>query len=297
MRSSLLVLTALAAALAGCRGAQGGNTAQGDTMAPADTADGAASAALPAGAESAMARLESSSRHGEWVTIPVQGGDSVRAWVVYPERSEPAPVVLVVHEIFGLTGWVRGVADQLAAEGFVAVAPDLLTGKGVATDSVGDPVRDAATQSIRSLDADEVHRRLRAAAEWAMAQPAGGDRYGIVGFCWGGGVSFAHAARYPDLGASVVYYGTPPDSAGLAAVQAPVLGNYGGDDARVTATVAPTDSVMKALGKTYEPHVYEGAGHGFLRQQDGRDGANLAAAKEAWPATVSWFRRYLSEGR
>jgi carboxymethylenebutenolidase len=289
-----MAFLALATLLAGCGGAQGDAH---ETAAPPDTTPTAAAVALPPGADSAMARLEASPRHGEWATIPVQGGDSVKAWVVYPERSDSAPVVVVVHEIFGLTGWVRSVADQLAAEGFLAVAPDLLTGKGVRVDSAGDPVQVDVMAHIRTLDPNEVHRRLRAAAEWAMARPSAAHRYGIVGFCWGGGVSFAHAARYPDLGASVVYYGTPPDSAGLAAVKAPVLGNYGGDDARVTATVAPTDSVMKALAKTYEPHVYDGAGHGFLRQQDGRDGANLAAAKQAWPATVAWYHRYLEPGR
>ena len=130
-----------------------------------------------------------------------------------------------------------------------------------------------------------------------MALPSTTQQLRDRGLLLGRRGSFEHAARYPDLGASVVYYGTPPSAEGLAKVQAPVLGMYGGDDARVTSTVAPTDSAMKALGHTYEPHVFQGAGHGFLRQQDGRDGANLEAAKQAWPATVAWFRRYLSQGR
>jgi carboxymethylenebutenolidase len=217
----------------------------------------------------------------------------VRAWVVYPERRDRAPVVLVVHEIFGLTNWVRGVADQLAADGFIAIAPDLLWGKHIPNGPDGDPVRDSATAAIRTLDQTAVQRRLDASARYGMALPAALPRYGIVGFCWGGGISFAHAAHAPGLGASVVYYGVAPPTASLANVRAPVLGLYGENDARVDATIAPADSALHALGRTYEHQIFTGAGHGFLRQQDGQNGANLAAAQAAWPRTVAWFHRYL----
>jgi carboxymethylenebutenolidase len=202
-------------------------------------------------------------------------------------------VVVVVHEIFGLTGWIRGVADQLAADGFVAVAPDLLSGKGVPTGPDGDPVRDSATAAIRTLDAAAVQRRIDGVARYAMALPAALPRYGIVGFCWGGGVSFAHAASAPGLGASVVYYGVAPPRDRIANVRAPVLGLYGENDARVNSTIAPADSALRALGRTYEHQVFTGAGHGFLRQQDGQNGANLEAARAAWPRTVQWFHRHL----
>lgn len=261
----------------------------GQSEAPAEPPQGM----LPPAADGAAERLAASPRHGEWVTVAAGQGDSVRAWVVHPERSDAAPVVLVVHEIFGLTDWIRAVADQLAAEGFIAIAPDLLSGKGVPTAATGEPERDPAVAAVRALDADEVHRRLSALAAWGMAQPSATDRYGIVGFCWGGSTSFAHATRSADLDASVVYYGGSPDAAALAAVEAPVLGLYGGDDARVNATVPPADSAMQALGKTYEVHTYDGAGHGFLRQQDDRDGANMAATEQAWPETVRWFREHL----
>lgn len=250
-------------------------------------------AGLPPDAAAAPLRLDQSPRHGEWVDIPTGAGDSVRAWVVFPERSGPAPVVLVVHEIYGLTGWIRSVADQLAAEGFVAIAPDLLSGRGVPADSTGDPVRDAAVREVRALDADFVHGRLRRVAEWGMALPAAADQYGIMGFCWGGSTAFAHATRYGDLGAAVVYYGTSPDPAELRGVGAPVLGLYGGDDARVNATIPAADSAMRALGKPYEVRIYDGAGHGFLRQQDGREGANRAATEQAWPETIRWLRTHL----
>ncbi|HEX5725980.1 MAG TPA: dienelactone hydrolase family protein, partial [Longimicrobiaceae bacterium] len=249
---------------------------------------GASSAQPDSGGPSA------SPRHGEWAMVSVDGGaDSVRAWVVYPERRDRAPVVIVVHEIFGVSNWIRAVADQLAADGFIAIAPDLLTMRSVPAGPDGAPNPDSARAVIRSLDPDVVHRHLRAVAEYGMSRPAAVRRYGIVGFCWGGSVSFAHAVRMPRLGAAVVYYGTSPGADELAAVRAPVLGLYGENDARVNATVPPADSAMRALGKTFEPHTYPGAGHGFLRQQDGQNGANLAAARAAWPATVQWFRRHL----
>jgi carboxymethylenebutenolidase len=244
-------------------------------------------------AETAVAQLASSPRHGEWATIATGAGDSVRAWVVYPERATRAPVVLVVHEIFGLSNWVRSVADQLAADGFIAIAPDLLSGKGVPNDSAGEPVRDVATRTIQTLSADDVDRRLRAIARWGTALPAATDKYGIVGYCWGGSTVFSQAVRDPELDAAVVYYGTSPATPLLQGVRAPVLGLYGGNDARVNATIAPADSAMKRLGKTYEVRVYDGAGHGFLRQQNGAGDPNRAAAEKAWPETVNWFRKYL----
>jgi len=198
----------------------------------------------------------------------------------------------VVHEIFGLSTWVRSVADQLAADGFIAIAPDLLTMKNLpdGPDSVIAPL---ATAAIRTLDPGWVQRQLDAVAQYGMSLPAAQQRYGIVGFCWGGGVSFAHAVHSPNLGASVVYYGTSPKTAELASVRAPVLGLYGGNDARVGATIPPADSALRALGRTYTPVIYPGAGHGFLRQQGGQNGANMEATRAAWPATIAWFRKYL----
>lgn len=252
------------------------------------------SAAIAPGAADAEARLAASPRHGEWAMVPAGAGDSVRAWVVFPERAERAPVVVVVHEIFGLTHWVRAVADQLAADGFVAIAPDFLTGAGVPTAANGEPERDPAVAATRALDPGDVHRRVEAAAAYAMALPAALPSYGVVGYCWGGTVAFEHAVRAPArLGASVVYYGSSPATPTLASVRAPVLGLYGENDARVNATIAPADSAMRARGQVFEHHLFRGAGHGFLRAQDGQEGANLEAARAAWPLTVRWFRTHL----
>ncbi|HEV8254003.1 MAG TPA: dienelactone hydrolase family protein, partial [Vicinamibacteria bacterium] len=246
---------------------------------------------LPPPEETSKAALERSPRHGEWADVKLPDGSTVRTWVVYPERKDKAPAVLVIHEIFGLSDWIRAVADQLAEDGFIAIAPDLLSGKGPGgggTDAIGS--RDDVTKAIRGLAADEVNTRLNAVRDYARKLPAASGKTATIGFCWGGGKSFAYAAAQPDLNAAVVYYGTAPEAAALAGVKAPVLGLYGGDDARVNATIEPTAAEMKKLGKSYESQIYEGAGHGFLRAQGGREGANLKATRQAWPKTIAFLR-------
>lgn len=262
-------------------------------LASAFTASGLLGQGFPADEAGAVGRLEKSPRHSEWVSVDAGGGDTLDLWVVYPERKDKAPVVVVVHEIFGLSDWVRGVADSLAAEGFIAVAPDFLSGKAPGGKGSAALTVDQARALNSALTPAEVYRRLDAAATYAAALPAATSSLGVVGFCWGGGISFGYATKRPDLKASVVYYGTPPDKAAMTAIRAPVLGLYGGTDARVTSTVAPAADEMKRLGKVYETEVYEGAGHGFLRQLAGQSGANLAAAQAAWPRTLDFLKRYL----
>ncbi len=253
-------------------------------------------ASLPASGAGAADRIAASPRHAEWAMIDAGNGDSVRVWLVYPERSDRAPVVLVVHEIFGLSTWIRGVADQLAADGFIAAAPDLLSGAGVPEiDDQPDP--EAARVAIRTLQPADVQRRLSAVAAWATNLPAALPSYGIVGFCWGGTVAFEHAASASTLGASVVYYGTSPAESTLQRVAAPILGLYGENDARVNATIEPASTFLGATGKTFDRETYPGAGHGFLRAQDAQDGANRAATQQAWPRTLDWFRRHLEQPR
>lgn len=242
---------------------------------------------LPPDAAGAVESLNASPRHGEWAMVRMANGDSVRSWVVYPERADAAPVVVVIHEIYGLTNWLRAVADRMAANGFIAIAPDLLTMEGVPHDEAGDPERQAAVAAIRGLDADRVQAQIRAVAEYAMSLDAARPMYGITGFCWGGSTTWEHATRYSDVIGAAPFYGSAPDEAGLARITVPVLAHYGGDDARVNATIP---RARAALAGNYWPNVYRGAGHGFLRQQDGRDGANLEASLQAWPMTLGFFR-------
>lgn len=242
----------------------------------------------------AKARLESSPRHGEWVSVDAGSGDMVDLWVVYPERADRAPVVVVVHEIFGLSDWVRAVADQLAAEGFIAVAPDFLSGKAPGGKGSSAVTADGARALIATLQPAEITRRLDAAARYATSLPAATREFGVVGYCWGGGISFSYATQQPDLDAAVVYYGTSPATDTLSRAQAPILGLYGGSDARVNATVPAAEAELKRLGKRFEAETYAGAGHAFLRQQTGQSGANMAAAEKAWPRTVQFLKEHLA---
>jgi carboxymethylenebutenolidase len=277
-----------------------------------------ANAALPADDMGAVARLAASPRKGEYVKIDV-GGTPVNTWVVRPAGNGRAPVVVVIQEVFGLSDWIRGVADQLAAEGFIAVAPDLLSGKGPnGGDSSSFGGQQETVKATLSLQAHEIIARLKGARDWALKQPRANGKSATVGFCFGGNQSFAMAVAEPSLNAAVVYYGTAPTdapaggggargagggtppvfepSASLANVKAPVLGLYGGlmQDARIGSTIAATEMKMKQLGKVYEPHVFDGAAHGFLRAQTGNDGANMRATQQAWPLTVGWLKKYTS---
>ncbi len=250
---------------------------------------------LPADGTTATARLEASPRHGEWVTYDAGGGDRVQAWVVYPERSDPAPVVVVIHDIRAMSDWARAVGDQLAADGFIAVVPDLLSGKGPEGRGTESFSSNEVGRAIRDLDPAEVNRRLRAAAAYGTSLPSATNQVGVVGFCWGGSTSFAFAVDYGDLDAAVVYYGTSPPTETLASIRAPVLGLYGGSDNRVNSTIAAAKAELDRLEKRYEVNIYNGAGHGFLGRQDGQDGANQAASEGAWPATISFFRELLEQ--
>ena len=250
-------------------------------------------AGIPASAATAPERIAKSPRHAEWVAIKTSATDSVMAWVVYPERKDKAPVVIAIHENTGINTWTRSVADQLAADGFIGIAPDLTTMKRTG-DLKADPAADVGRAAIGLITPEMGNVMIDAVAKYGMALPAAQPKYGIVGFCWGGGRSFMHAVHAPGLGASVVYYGSPPTAEQMAAIKAPVLGLYGGNDARINATIPATDSAMKKLNKPYEYFIFEGAGHGFLRGQD-QSPVNQKAAAEAWPKTVAFFRAKLGK--
>ena len=248
---------------------------------------------IPAGAADAAARLGASTRHGEWVKIAWEPGsaDSLMAWIVFPETRKKAPVIVVIHEIFGLSTWVRGVVDQLAADGFIAVAPDLLS-RVRGGPSADELKSDSATKLIRSVTVAEMNKGVFAAAQYGLSLPAATKKYGVVGYCWGGSATFNHAVfNGKSFGGGVVYYGTSPVKDSLPRIQAPILGLYGGNDARVNATIGWADTTMQALKKSYAYKIFDGAGHGFLRAQD--QPANLEAAKQAWPMTISFFRANL----
>lgn len=251
--------------------------------------------ALPPAEASAPAALNASPRHGEWVDVALPGSQApISTWVVYPERPDPAPVVLVVHDIDGLTDWIRGVADRFAADGFMAVAPDLLPGVGSESGGPASPgARDHVEGPPRTLGPDERTRRLNAVRTYALSIPSSTGRLGAVGFGWGGGASFAFAIDQPDLDAAVVYDATAP--AGVsndARIAAPVLGLYGGDE-RVQATLPRTEAAMARAGTVFEPVIFEEAGRGFLRDQHGQTGANLRATQRAWPLTIAFLREHL----
>jgi len=266
---------------------------------------------LPASNNNAPARLKASARHAEWVKVAWEPGskDSLMAWVVYPSTSRAkSPVVIVVHEIFGLATWVRGVADQVAAEGFIAIAPDLESRVrgGPSTEELSG---DSARKLIAGVDAAERNRGISAVARYAMSLPSADQRYAVIGYCWGGQTTFMHAINGGINGFSggVAYYGLPymngavPNGDSLAKIKAPVMLLSGSKDARISAGMPALDSAMKALGKSYVGKNYEGAVHGFLRAQDdpktprdpAEEAANLAATKDAWPRTVEFLKRNL----
>jgi carboxymethylenebutenolidase len=211
----------------------------------------------------AKARLDASPRHHEYVALK-HGARTVQAFVVYPEIKTKAPVVILIHEIFGLSDWAKEMADELAGEGFIVVAPDLLTGFGPNGGGSSEfPSQDATVKAVSGLDPDVVNGDLDAAADFGKHLVAANGKIAVAGFCWGGGKSFLFATHRQDLSAAFVFYG--PGPADVSAITAPVYGFYAGNDARIGASVPATTAAMKAAGKKYEPITYDGAGHGFMR--------------------------------
>jgi carboxymethylenebutenolidase len=235
----------------------------------------------------AKARLDKSPRHHEWVAIQY-GNRTVHAFVVYPEVKSKAPAVLVIHEIYGLTDWARELTDEVAAAGYVAIAPDLLSGFGPkgggSSEFSGD---DDRVKVVSGLNSDVITADLNATADYVKKLPAVNGKLAVTGFCWGGGQSFRFATNRHDLSAAFVFYGSAP--ADVSGITAPVYGFYGGNDAHIDATIPGTTEAMKKAGKKYDPVTYEGAGHGFMRAGEDPtrtdNEANIKARDEAW---VRW---------
>ena len=234
----------------------------------------------------AKAALEKSARHREWVTVK-HDNRAVETFVAYPESKGKTPVVLIIHEIFGMTDWVQDLADQVAAAGYIAVAPDLLSGMGPNGGRSSDFASDKTMEAVSHLNPDQVTADLNAAADYALKLPASNGKLFVGGFCWGGGQTFRFATNRGDLAAAFVFYGPPPGADAMARIKAPVYGFYAGNDARIGATIPDTVAQMKAAGKAYDPVTYEGAGHGFMRAGEAPDAseANKKARADAW---VRW---------
>jgi carboxymethylenebutenolidase len=231
------------------------------------------------------------------------------AWIVYPSTSNAkTPVVVVVHEIFGLSSWVRSVADQVAADGFIAIAPDLLSRVRGGPSTVELP-GDTARALIQGVNGNERNRGIAAVARYAMSQPSAAPRYAVIGYCWGGGTTWLHAINggVSGFAGGVAFYGAPPlngpvpNADSLTKIKTPVMLLNGSKDARIGAAMPAIDSAMKALEKSYVGKNYEGAVHGFLRAQadpkaqrdEAEEQANLAATKDAWPRTIEFLKKNL----
>lgn len=231
----------------------------------------------------AQAALQKSPRHQEWVTVK-HDGRSVETFVVYPESKDKRPVVLVIHEIFGMTDWVEDLSDQLAAAGYIAVAPDLLSDMGPNGGRTSSFDQAKAMEAVSHLTPEQVTADLTAVADYGKKLAASTGKLFVVGFCWGGSQSFRFATNRPDLSAAFVFYGGPPDADAMVRITAPVYAFYAGNDARVDATIPTATANMKAAGKVYEPVTYDGAGHGFMRAGEAPDAsdANRKARADSW---------------
>jgi carboxymethylenebutenolidase len=230
-------------------------------------------------------RLNNSPRHHEWVAVK-HGERTVHCFVVFPEVKGKATAVVVIHENKGLTDWVRSVADQVAEAGYIAIAPDLLSGMGPNGGKTSDlKGADQATQVLYKLKPEQVTADLNATADYVLKLPACNGKVAAAGFCWGGGQAFRFATDRPDLKAAFVFYGTPPTTKdALGRIKCPVYGFYGGKDARINETIPTTTDMVKELGKTYKPVTYEDAGHGFMRSGEEPKAmeANRKARDTAW---------------
>jgi carboxymethylenebutenolidase len=246
--------------------------------------------------EWAKERLKKSPRHQEWVTVK-NGAREVSSFVVYPEVKNKATAVVVIHEIFGMSDWVQSLTDQLAEAGYIAIAPDLLSGAGPNGGGTSSLDRTAIGQKIRDLPPDQITADLNAVVDYVSKLPASNGKVVVTGYCWGGSQSFRYATNNPNIKAAFVFYGSAPmtspdnaiDKTALAKIKAPVYGFYAGNDARIDATVPPTTQAMAELKKKYEPVTYDGAGHGFMRAGEAPEPTDTTAADyqkqlDAWKA-------------
>ena len=241
------------------------------------------SASWIATAQTPEERLEKSPRHQEWAEVK-QGDKNVHSFLVYPEVSQKVTAIILIHENRGLNDWVRGMADQFAERGYIAIAPDLLSGMGPGGGKTSDfETSDAAREALYQLDPDQITKDLNAVYDHVSKLPSSNGKVVVIGFCWGGSQSFRYATNQPNLEAAIVCYGSPPES-GYENIKAPVYGFYGGNDNRINASIPDAEKKMKELSKKYDYVIYDGAGHGFMRSGEEAAGseANRKAREEGW---------------
>lgn len=244
--------------------------------------------------EWAKARVDKSPRHSEYVKVKA-GDREVNCFLSFPEVKDKATAVIVIHEIFGLTDWVRSVCDQLSEAGYIAIAPDLLSGAAPGGGGTAEMESvEAVRRAISSLPPDQVTADLNAVALHVAALPASNAKVVVGGFCWGGTQTFRFATANKNVKLALVFYGSGPDKAEeIARIEAPVLGFYAENDARINATIPKSEELMKAASKTYEPVTYPGAGHGFMRAGEDPAGneANKKACEEAWKRVLEALKK------
>jgi len=283
MNSRVRILAGLGAVLAMAallllRSSPGSETPAGAAAAPAAPATPAAT--------DYTARLEAYSGHGEWVKYDAADGAEITGYIAFPERPDPAPAMIVIHEIFGMSDFIRTVTHDLAVAGYVALAPDLLSRVG------GTEGADDARRAIRDLDPDGITMDLEATKAYLRSLASvDGERLGVIGFCWGGSQSFRYATNAADLDAAVVCCGTAPDAEGIARIEAPVLGVYAENDARVSAALPDVEAAMKTAGKPFHYTIYKGANHGFIRSRNVPEEAD-----RAWADIVAFLSEKLEGG-
>ena len=246
---------------------------------------------LPAGAFTASSTVAHSMLQHEWIDIPF-GGARLHTWIEYPAGSAKAPVVIVMSHEAGLDDWMRAIADQLASQGFIAIAPDILSGRGPGGGNMNAfKFSEDVIHATAKVSQNDVIRIYKAARDCALKLPRSNGKTASLGAGSGGADSFQFAADVPDLDAAVVFYGTAPADSALTRIKAPVAGFYGEDDPRVMSTVKRAEEAMKRLGKTYDVHIYPGATQAFMRSQ--AEGLNGAATAMAWPAAIQFLQQHL----
>ena len=243
--------------------------------------------------------VDNSPRRREWVTAK-HGGRSVESMVAYPQPRDKAPAMVVIHEIFGMADWVENVADEFAEAGYIAIAPDLLSGMAPNGGRTKDfPAAEGGGfgpvgQAIGKLPPDQISADLNAVADYCKSLPACNGKVCVVGFSWGGSQSFLFATKRRDLSAAFVFYGGGPAAEAMAAIQAPVYGFYAGTDTRINGSIPQTQEQMKTAGKFYETVIYEGAAHGFMRsgEQPNSTEADKKARDAAWVKLKTLTAKY-----